>query len=63
MQEKKEKFNKLKYNENYNKKNYKDYKLRLHKKDDKDIIEALEKEKSKNSFIKKCIKKEIEKNK
>ena len=58
---KEKKFNKIQYNEDYNKKNYKDYKLRLHKIDDKEIIDALEKEISKNFFIKNCIKKEIKK--
>ena len=47
--------NKLQYNNNYNKKTYKQFILRLNIKTEKNIIDIIEKQENKNEFLKKAI--------
>ena len=63
MQEKKEKFDKLKYNEIYNKKNYKRYELKINVNTQKNIIDVLDSVKNRTAYICDLIEKDIEKNK
>lgn len=52
-------FNQQKYIAEYNRKNYRVVKIRLHREYDKDLIERLEKEKSMQGYIKNLIREDL----
>lgn len=61
MEEKKS-FNKAEYDKKFHRENFKSYGLKLSKKTDADIIDALDQQENKTDYIKKLIREDLRKN-